>query len=356
MFLVSICSTIHLMVVQQPKVSVVIVSNATNGGGAEKSMAALHRSFLNSNIQSSLVTLNTNANTEVIIDSFALDRKWNSGLGKTLQNFIEFSRLIKKLNPQVLILNCELPELYGAILKFNGIIICVEHSTKPWKGRKALGLAVRLALAIKQVKWVSVVNNQKRVWWGFGTPSYIPNPYISVDLASRTKNDLKSITFIGGLKKDKRPEWVILGGIESKVFINVFGDGVLKKSLEDKYQTFSNQIKFHGFKPNPWQLISSNSLVIVPSLYEGDGMVVFEAVLSNNPILLFNNDDLKRFKFDDRHYFSDFEELVTIINDNKMSNFQDLRVSEMIYKRLLEERSLQRVSDQWGNLILSFSS
>ena len=85
-------------------------------------------------------------------------------------------------------------------------------------------------------------------------------------------------------------------------------------------------------------------------------MVVFEAVLSNNPILLFNNDDLKRFKFDDRHYFNDFEELVTIINDNKMSNFQDLKVSEMIYKRLLEERSLQRVSDQWGNLILSFSS
>lgn len=344
------------MVVQQPKVSVVIVSNAANGGGAEKSMAALHRTFLDSNVQSSLVTLNTNANTEVIVNSFALDRKWNSGLGRTLQNFIEFSRLIKKLNPQVLILNCELPELYGALLKFNGKIICVEHSTKPWKGRKALGVAVRLTLAVKQVKWVSVVNNQKSVWWGFRATSYIPNPYISVDLASRTKNDFKSITFIGGLKKDKRPEWVILGGIKSKVFINVFGDGVLKKSLEDKFQTFSNQIKFHGFKPNPWQLVSSNSLVIVPSLYEGDGMVVFEAVLSNNPILLFNNDDLKRFKFDDRHYFSDFEELVTIINDNKMSNFQNLRVSEMIYNQLLEERSLQRVSDQWGNLILSFST
>jgi hypothetical protein len=83
-------------------------------------------------------------------------------------------------------------------------------------------------------------------------------------------------------------------------------------------------------------------------------MVVFEAVLSNNPILLFNNDDLKRFKFDKRHYFSDFKELVTIINDNKMSNFQDLRVSKVIYKQLLEERSLNRVSDLWGNLILSF--
>jgi len=343
------------MVVQQPKVSVVIVSNATNGGGAEKSMAALHRSFLDSNIHSSLVTLNTSANTEVIFNSFALDRKWNSGLSKTLQNFIEFSRLIKKLNPQVLILNCELPELYGALLKFNGIIICVEHSTKPWKGRKALGVAVRLALAIKRVKWVSVVSNQKKVWWGFGTTIYIPNPYVSADLASRTKNESKSVTYIGGLKKDKRPEWVILAGIESNVFINVFGDGVLKESLEDKYQTFSNQIKFHGFQLNPWRVISSNSLVIVPSLYEGDGMVVFEAVLSNNPILLFNNDDLKRFKFDKRHYFSDFKELVTIINDNKMSNFQDLRVSKVIYKQLLEERSLNRVSDLWGNLILSFS-
>jgi hypothetical protein len=342
------------MVVQQPKVSAVIVSNAANGGGAEKSMAALHRSFFDSNIHSSLVTLNTSADTEAIPNSFALDRKWNSGLRKTLQNFIEFNRLIKKLNPQVLILNCELPELYGALLKFNGIIICVEHSTKPWKGRKALGVAVRLALAIRRVKWVSVVKNQKRVWCGFGTASYIPNPYVSVDLASRTKSDLNSITYIGGLKKDKRPEWVILAGIKTKVFINVFGNGVLKRPLEDKYQTFSNQIKFYGFQPNPWRLISSDSLVIVPSLHEGDGMVVFEAVLSNNPILLFNNNDLMRFKFDKRHYFSDFEELVTIINGNKMSNFQDLRVSKDIYKKLLKERSLNRVSDQWCNLILSF--
>ena len=339
------------MVLQKPKIPVVIVSNASNGGGAEKSMAALHQSFLDSNIQSYLVTLNTGATKESIPNSFALDRKWHSGLRKTLYNFIEFRKLIKELNPQVLILNCELPELYGALLKFNCKIICVEHSTKPWKGRKALGAAVRLTLTTKRAKWVSVVSDKKRVWCGLGIISYIPNPYVSADLESRANNNFKSITYIGGLKKDKRPEWVILGGIKSNVNVNLFGEGVLRKELEEKYQTFSNQIKFYGFQLNPWRLISSNSLVVVPSLYEGDGMVVFEAVLSHNPILLFNNDDLKRFKFDRQHYFNDIEELITIINSNKSNNFQDLRVSEAIYNQLLEDRSLKRISDQWVNLI-----
>lgn len=337
--------------IAQPKVFVVIVSNAANGGGAEKSMTAIHKFFLGSSIKSCLVTLNKSAISEAIPNLFLLDRKWNSGLRKTTQNFFDFQRLIKKLDPQVLILNCELPELYGALIKFNGQIICVEHSTKPWKGRKGIGVIVRLALAIKRVKWVSVVNNQKRVWWGFGAPIYIPNPYVSVNLARRKKDDLKSITYIGNLKEDKRPEWVILGGIESNVFVNVFGDGVLKKSLEDKYQTFSAQIKFHGFQLNPWRSISSNSLVVVPSLYEGDGMVVFEAVLSNNPIILYDNDDLRRFKFDERHYFKDFRELIKIINSNKTSNFEELRVSESIYLQLLQERSLEKITDQWVNLI-----
>ena len=161
------------------------------------------------------------------------------------------------------------------------------------------------------------------------------------------------LSYVGGLKENKRPEWIIKAGVELGLSVNIFGEGVLRKPLEDKYRNHSKQIKFYGFYSNPWELIPRNSLVVVPSQYEGDGMVVMEAILSGVPLVLADNEDLRRFNLDNKHYFDNYDELVAIIQNHIENNFEDLLVSEQISDTLMRERSLKNVTDTWVNTLFS---
>jgi uncharacterized protein with von Willebrand factor type A (vWA) domain len=87
-----------------------------------------------------------------------------------------------------------------------------------------------------------------------------------------------------------------------------------------------------------------NSLVVVPSKYEGDGMVVIEAVLFNSPLLLADNEDLRRFNLGDKHYFNGYEKLLEMIKVNIHNEFEDLKVSNQIREDLKNERSLKSVT------------
>jgi glycosyltransferase involved in cell wall biosynthesis len=87
--------------------------------------------------------------------------------------------------------------------------------------------------------------------------------------------------------------------------------------------------------------------VVVPSQYEGDGMVVIEAILSGIPLVLADNEDLRRFKLDNKHYFGSCEQLIEIIDNNIKSEFQDLLVSSEVYDILIRERSISNITDKW---------
>jgi predicted nucleic acid-binding protein len=93
--------------------------------------------------------------------------------------------------------------------------------------------------------------------------------------------------------------------------------------------------------------------VVVPSEYEGDGMVVMEAVLSGIPLALADNEDLRRFNLNNKHYFSSYDELVALIQKHAENNFKDLLVSEQMTDALMRERSLKNVTDIWVNTLSS---
>jgi hypothetical protein len=257
------------------------------------------------------------------------------------------------INPDVIVLNCELPELYGALLIFKGEFICVEHTTKPWSGKLILGVIVRLVLKSKKAKWVTVVKDQKKVWIGGTVVAHLPNPYIDRSSKKMVTGQESTLTFIGGLKRNKHPEWVIETGLELNLSVQLIGDGLLNRQLRNKYNKHANQVRFLGFKSNPWESISSNSLVIVPSDYEGDGLVVVEAIMSRIPLLLRDNEDLRRFGLEEKHYFRDLENLKLIVKQNLDTRFQNLVVSDAKADALRLTRSLQKVTNDWINLILA---
>lgn len=131
--------------------SLTIVSNALTGGGAEISMYALHRAFLNQGLHCNLIALNESDANLLGQNITCLNRRWKSGLFSTISNFLQFRNVIKRFKSDILILNCELPELFGSLTRFKGKIICVEHTTKPWIGKRSLGRIVRTLLHLKNV-------------------------------------------------------------------------------------------------------------------------------------------------------------------------------------------------------------
>jgi len=300
-----------------------------------------------------LICLNQAEDMQEIPNVIKLSRTWKSGVIDTCKNYLEFNKSIRTINPNIIILNCELPELYGAMLLKKSKIICVEHTTRPWKGKKLLGIIVRVFLKCKKVGWVTVINKQHKIWFGGRVLAFLPNPYIRYPRGQGNSKKGADLTFVGGLKPNKRPEWVIETGLRLGLSVQLFGTGVLRPHLENKYLENSDQIKFYGFLSNPWNSISSNSLVIVPSDYEGDGMVVVEAVISGNPILLRNNMDLRRFEFEDKHFFNDLDELTTIVSKNTKSRFKNLVVSKSSTLNLEADRSLQKITNAWLRLICS---
>jgi hypothetical protein len=333
--------------------SILIVANSLSGGGAEKSMLALHEKFIENNVNSYFLTLNRDVNSlKEVKNVIALDRKCKSGFKETALKLLTFKKIVVNMAPKVMILNCELPELYGAFLFPKSCrIICVEHTSFPWRKRRILGLITRTILKAKKVEWVTVIKGQKSIWVGSRNPKHIPNPYIRINSNITKQNISSALVFIGGLKEGKRPEWVVKAGLKQNLEVNVYGDGPLKNSLESKYQNDLELIKFHGFKIDVWEQISKKSLVIVPSEFEGDGMVVVEAILSGHPIALAKNEDLLRFELDNKHYFSDLDGLISLVEKNSFNHFSDLKVSNEIFDNLEVTRSLNRVYSQWTNFL-----
>jgi len=335
--------------------SIVIVSNASSGGGAEKSMMTLHQEFLSRGLKSNLVALNIDHNISLVSGVTKLNRTWKSGLISTISNYFEFKKTINRIEPNILILNCELPELFGGLINFKGKIICVEHTTYPWHKKRNLGRLVRLILRIKKVHWVTVIKGSKKIWFGNNAIMYIPNPYLPLTSTRNVLTQSPSLVFIGGMKKNKRPEWVIEAGLQSNLNVDVYGDGPLKKVLEDKYKNFIKNIKFYGFQLDVWETLPMNALVVVPSEFEGDGMVVMEAILSGSPIVLADNEDLKRFKLEGKHYFKDTSELCEIIKKYEKNNFKELIPSISFKANLMSTRSLNIITEKWLELISSMN-
>jgi len=334
---------------------VVIVSNSLSGGGAEKSMAALHHEFLKEGVLSYLVALNRSAPFKETENIVILNRNWKDGIRSTVSNFLDFKNTVKSINPKTIIINCELPELYISLLKSsNKRIICVEHTTYPWHKKRFLGKVVRILLRIRKVQWVTVIKDRQEIWFGKNSIKYIPNPFLPKSETRKVLQRKPSLVFIGGMKDNKRPEWVIKAGIQNNLAVDLYGDGPLKLTLEKKYKKFSKQVVFHGFQSNLWQKLSANALVVVPSEFEGDGMVVMEAVISGNPITLAENEDLKRFKLGEIHYFKDISALCEIVKKHQKNNFKELKASNSIKNNLESSRSLKKITEEWLELLKTF--
>jgi glycosyltransferase involved in cell wall biosynthesis len=337
--------------------TILIVVNSISGGGAENAMGLVSKSLRSKGHDVHLCALNKGLESNTEMESqyiHILNRKWKSGPVETFLNLVEFCSVLRETKPKTLIVNCELPELFAAFsAPIKSRIICVEHTSRPWNGRKKMGTLVRVILKFRDVEWVTVSSNKESIWLGTKFPRHIANPVANMGTANSRVCDDPHLTFVGRLRPEKRPEWVIQAGIANSIKVELFGDGLLREDLERSYSNLLGSTEFHGYVVDPWVLTCKNSIVVVPSEYEGDGLVIAEAILRGYPVLLMNNDDLRKFELPAVNYFKDQNELNEKIGLWLRSKCEAFRIPEEYVESLRTTRGVDSITEQWSELLLA---
>jgi glycosyltransferase involved in cell wall biosynthesis len=327
---------------------IMIISNSISGGGAEISMVRLFTTLRSKGLEVQICALNKSELLETPPDNVVvIGREWGSGLFGTLRNLVKFRRHLINENPDILVVNCELPELYVSLYApVRSEVFVVEHTSRPWDGRKILGFLVRTILLGRRAKWITVSRDESPIWPYSIKSVFLPNSHVQPSpLNGIVSTDL---VFVGRLNHGKHPETVALAAQQTDSTADFFGDGPDMISLKENYN--SAEITFHGFVDQPWSQISPKSIVVVASEFEGDGMNIVEAVANGNPILLADNSDLRRFDFPDVNYFKTIKDLITKIDEAKMIGTKHLCIPDSMRSELLNEREPNRVAEQWIDL------
>ncbi len=326
------------------------VTNSLTGGGAERSSNLIANELFSRGYRVAVVPINSGPDDLVTLDCpiFPIERTWRTGIFSTALGVYRFRKAVSKFKPDFVILNCDLPELFGLFIKKGPRVVIVEHSNNPWMNRKRMGRVVRMVHRYKKVHWISVRDNLK-IWPKLLTPEKsIQNPIVRPKpLAPNSKEDEKQINrivFLGRLSVEKGARNFLEIASEAGCASLVIGDGPLRKELERDFPDLEGILV--GQKRNPWDELFSNDLLLVPSLHEGDGLVVVEALAAGIPILLADIPEFRRFGLPDIHYCKDKYDFMASINSYS-NHIDQLRVSAVKAASVLNSRSLQAIGDSW---------
>ena len=337
-----------------------ILTNSLTGGGAERSMNLVCNELAKRGWPIALVPINAGPHDEVIptCEVFQLERKWQGTLANTASAMWKLNKVVKAWNPDILVLNCDLPELFGALLLSRRQLIAVEHINRPWITRLTLGRIVRQILRFRKVKWVAV-SAHLSIWPNGEIPdSVVLNSILPISIPLNSKlnatysNEIRRLFFVGRLAPQKRPDWILEIGRQANLPMEVIGEGLLRESLEERARQLELTVNFRGQITHVWEQVKDGDLLIVPSEYEGDGLVVIEGIQQGLPILLADIPDFRRFGLPEKNYCKDVNDFVKKI-DSFRTNQVELLVPEEISKSILASRSMMTVGNMWEDYLNS---
>jgi len=331
------------------------VTNSLSGGGAERSMNVVCEELATRSWPVSLVPINLSQPDLVVPNSEVLyvNREWQSGFFGTLVSLFNFVLLVKLWKPEVMVLNCDLPELYGALNPRPCKIIVVEHANPAWSTRSFLGKIIRRILDFRGANWVAV-SSHLTIWPSGSQPhQIIQNPITPVTKLKRimdTGNRLKRIVFIGRLSAEKQPERILKIAHLTQDKVLIIGEGAMRDFLEREATSNEAKTTFSGFVGNPWSLIKRGDVLIVPSAREGDGLVVIEALQNRIPLLLSDIPDFRRFGLPERNYCKTESDFAKRIHEYR-ERLSSLIISEEIADSILASRSPKIIGSVWASYL-----
>ena len=331
---------------------VVIVTNSLSGGGAERAMNILANELHRRSHEITVIAINSSPPDSISLNCNLIEigRQWRGSLADTLKSLLIFRGEIRRIEPDIVILNCDLPEFYGAINLLRAKIIAVEHVNYPWKNRESLGKLVRLILRIKKTTWITV-SNHLRIWpKNFSPKRVIFNPISEMHESEiRSSAPIKRLVFMGRLTFQKNPHLFMEIAHYVNLPILVLGDGEDRRHLLELANRLKLEFEAPGFRKFPWREISDGDLLIIPSRYEGDGLVVIEALQRNVPLLVSKIPEFKRFGLPIPNYASGVKEFVEIIDTHRDSTAA-FQVDSTTAESILNHREVTSIGEDWERL------
>ena len=126
----------------------------------------------------------------------------------------------------------------------------------------------------------------------------------------------------------------------------------MRPELEEKIKIEKLPITFEGQVTDPWEIIKSGDLLIVPSEYEGDGLVVIEGLANRVPILVADIPDFQRFNLPEHFYCQNTKMFVDTIGEFS-HKLEELVPSPEIVESVLSQRSIGQVGNAWETFLNS---
>jgi len=335
--------------------TIVIILNSMRGGGAEKSMNLIADELSRRGWRVLFISLDpSDRNSENI---YAVIRKQKT-LIQIVIAYVKIQLIFLKVKPKVIIANCAFPELMISMSVFRCASIIVDHAPFPWGNRELLGRLVRRILILRNSVWVSVSHHFPT--WGLKktVQRIIPNPvdtFSTLVEARQNGKKIKRLIYIGRLSDEKNPKLLLEVSKSTELPILFIGNGKQADEIERIGGVLGLQIEFTGFVPNPWDLIHQGDLLLIPSFWEGDSLVAVEAIVRQQPLLLSDIPDFRRFNLEDVNYaknHSDFVQKIRTYSDS----LQIFSPGVETALKLQEERSLSQIADQWEQLLRSILS
>jgi len=334
-----------------PSENIVFITPALAGGGIEKSTPILIESIAKL-ITTPMMWIGINEsefhrklpNLTVV----SVRRRSRDGLVNTFRALLRIRNHIRVIENPLLIVNGEVAEMFAALFAWKWEIICVEHASLPWIKKRILGRLVRLVLSRRSVRWVTVNSQQERIWPSITSFICIPNPVLPSE--PNPADSGMGLVYIGRLTEGKNVDLVCQASVKAQFRLDIFGDGEALGQLQKRFEG-RGDIHFHGYVEDVWSRIGANRVFVSPSLHEGDGRSIAEAILRNQPLMLLDNPDHRRFNLPETNYFVNLEDLARKLVMNQPECFKGIRPSESVFKREQLFRDPTRVASMWGQLI-----
>ena len=300
------------------------VTNSLSGGGAERATNILVNALQYSGTKVSLIAINHSAKdlVEPNCQVFELNRPWNGGLSTVVKAYFSMQSAIWKWKPDVLVLNCDLPEFLGSMTIGKHNLVAVEHATYPW---------------VKRLNKTSpkVIKNA------------IPYGYTETNLVSAP---ISRLNYVGRLSEEKQPIWALEMARHVGIPLRVIGDGHLMPELVNYSTTFNTVVEFLGYVSDPWSDFNDSDLLVIPSIFEGDGLVLVEAAARGIPVLVNDIKDLRRFNLPDQSYCKNVEAFSQSIKVN-LNSIENLKIPQDIVRKILNGREPAFAAEEWNTFL-----
>lgn len=279
---------------------IINVLTSLDFGGVESQMQLIAKSLNLSNFNHAFCAIGVGGSTQINLKKWSMQA---DALGcnikiPSISAVFALWRYFKKYKPQVVHLRGAEANFHGAIAaRLAGIPVVVaeeigipNHSAKAkrifaW----AYSYCDRIVAISQAVKDGVIAMNEAHA----SQIQVVYNPFSPQEFKPLSKrSDNLCLGFVGRLEPVKNPivtveAVALLREMGIKAELHIVGNGSLRLMLEQKIRELNlcTQVQLHGFQENPFAVLEKCHFYLQPSLTEGFGLAVCEAMSAGLPVI-----------------------------------------------------------------------